>query len=103
MSVSKGSSAAVRRSSPAVNAERVAIARALANEPRLLLADEPTGSLDADSVQRVLDLLSELHRRRDLTIILVTHDPVVAAAAERRIHIERGRVAAEPVHKMPRL
>ena len=82
--------------------QRVAIARALANEPRLLLADEPTGSLDADSVQRVLDLLSELHERVDLTIILVTHDPVVAAAAERRVHIERGRVAAEPVRRMPR-
>ncbi|HTN79619.1 MAG TPA: ABC transporter ATP-binding protein [Acidimicrobiales bacterium] len=76
--------------------QRVAIARALANEPRLLLADEPTGSLDHDSVERVLELLEELHGRAELTIILVTHDPVVAAAAERRIHIERGRVAAEP-------
>ena len=83
--------------------QRVAIARALANQPRLLLADEPTGSLDADSVQRVLDLLGELHERTQLTIVLVTHDPVVAAAAQRRIQIERGRVASEPLHRMPRL
>src|SRR3974390_2073181 len=62
--------------------QRVAIARALANEPELLLADEPTGSLDERSVDRVLDLFSKLRQQRPkLTLIVVTHDPRVAARA----------------------
>jgi putative ABC transport system ATP-binding protein len=73
--------------------QRVALARALANEPSLLLADEPTGSLDTQSVQRVLDLLAKLHEREHLTIVVVTHDPIVASSADRLIRLEDGRVA----------
>jgi putative ABC transport system ATP-binding protein len=74
--------------------QRVALARALANEPRILLADEPTGSLDRDSVQLVLALLGRLHQQQGLTIVIVTHDPVVAAVADRLVRIEDGRVVA---------
>ena len=73
--------------------QRVAIARALANEPRLLLADEPTGGLDEGSVARVLALFRELRSGHpDLTTIVVTHDPVVAAAADRIVRLRAGRV-----------
>jgi putative ABC transport system ATP-binding protein len=73
--------------------QRVAIARALANEPTLLLADEPTGSLDEASVTHVLALLDRLRRERpELTMIIVTHDPVVAASADRTVYLRDGRV-----------
>jgi len=73
--------------------QRVAIARALANEPELILADEPTGSLDERSVHRVLDLFARLRRERpEMTIVVVTHDAVVAAAADRTVHLRDGRV-----------
>ncbi len=72
--------------------QRVAIARALANRPRLLLADEPTGSLDSRSVARVLDLMGRLRDREQVTVVVVTHDEHVAAAADRIIHMEDGRV-----------
>ncbi len=72
--------------------QRVAIARALANEPSVLLADEPTGNLDSQAVQETLALLQRLRAERDLTIILVTHDPQVAAAADRCVTITDGRV-----------
>ena len=73
--------------------QRVAIARALANEPTLLLADEPTGSLDEGSVAHVLGLLGDLRRQRpDLTMIIVTHDPVVAASADRTLYLRAGRL-----------
>jgi len=72
--------------------QRVAIARALANEPSLLLADEPTGNLDSASVQRVVGLLVELRSRQpELTILLVTHDPGVAAGADRIVHMRDGK------------
>lgn len=74
--------------------QRVALARALANGPQILLADEPTGSLDADSVQRVLGLLRDLRARESITIVVVTHDPDVGAAADRIIHLRDGRVVA---------
>jgi putative ABC transport system ATP-binding protein len=74
--------------------QRVALARALANEPNLLLADEPTGSLDTDSVRRVLELLARLHQRTHLTIVIVTHDTAVANAADRLVHLESGQIAA---------
>ena len=85
-----------RRRPPALSGgerQRVAVARALANRPRLLLADEPTGSLDSASVGHVLDLLRELRDRESTTIVVVTHDPIVAAAADRVIHLLDGRVA----------
>lgn len=73
--------------------QRVAIARALANEPDLLLADEPTGSLDERSVGRLLDLLGSLRAARpELTVVLVTHDARVAASAGRVIRLRDGRV-----------
>ena len=76
--------------------QRVAIARALANGPAILLADEPTGSLDSASAASVLDLFSRIREERNLTIVLVTHDPQVAAAADRIIRLRDGRVLAEP-------
>jgi len=73
--------------------QRVAIARALANKPRIVLADEPTGSLDSASVTIVLDALEELRATEEVTVVLVTHDDHVAEAADRTIHMLDGRVA----------
>jgi putative ABC transport system ATP-binding protein len=75
--------------------QRVALARALANHPQILLADEPTGSLDSTSVQRVLDLLGDLRDTELITMIVVTHDPMVAAAADRMIHLRDGQVTGD--------
>lgn len=72
--------------------QRVAIARALANEPSLLLADEPTGNLDSRSQNEVLQLLNDLHQRQGLTLIIITHSPEVAAAVQRVIRMRDGRV-----------
>lgn len=74
--------------------QRVAIARALANDPHLLLADEPTGSLDTHSVKQVLSLFRSLRETREITIVLVTHDMEVAAAADRLIRLRDGRAEA---------
>ena len=74
--------------------QRVAIARALINRPRLILADEPTGNLDSQNVERVLALFPELHAEGQ-TIVLVTHDAAVAAAARRQIRMAGGRVQPE--------
>ena len=76
--------------------QRVAIARALANEPPILLADEPTGSLDSDAGRVVLELIDELRRGRGLTVVLVTHDLDVAARADRIVHMLDGRAGTEP-------
>jgi putative ABC transport system ATP-binding protein len=73
--------------------QRVAIARALVNEPSLILADEPTGNLDSKSGAAVMDLIQQLHRERKVTVVLVTHDPKVAARAERTIQLADGVVA----------
>lgn len=72
--------------------QRVAIARALANDPPVLLADEPTGSLDSDSVRTVLRLFEKMRDERDVTIVLVTHDSAVAAIADRTVEMLDGRV-----------
>jgi len=72
--------------------QRVALARALSNRPRVLLADEPTGSLDSASVRTVLDLLEQLRTEQRVTLVVVTHDDTVAAAADRIIHLRDGRV-----------
>ena len=72
--------------------QRVAIARALANEPSLLLADEPTGNLDSRSQNEVLQLLDDLRQRQGLTLIIITHSPEVAAAAQRVILMRDGRI-----------
>src|SRR3989454_6591559 len=71
--------------------QRVAIARALVNDPKIILADEPTGNLDASNEQIVLDLLSGLHAQ-GRTILLVTHDERVGRCADRRINLEHGRI-----------
>ena len=81
--------------------QRLAIARALANEPTLLLADEPTGALDSAGGQEVIELLSRLHTGGQ-TIILVTHDPDVAAAADTVLMMRDGRIlASEPTRTRP--
>ena len=72
--------------------QRVAIARALVTRPRLLLADEPTGNLDAESGRGILDTLCELNRGDGLSIVLVTHDPAIAARADRVVRLVSGRV-----------
>jgi ABC-type lipoprotein export system ATPase subunit len=70
--------------------QRVAIARALANNPRLVLADEPTGNLDAVSTAEVLEVLTRLPAERGNTVVVVTHDEVVAATARRQVHLADG-------------
>src|SRR5512132_4188514 len=74
--------------------QRVAVARALANQPAMLLADEPTGALDSKTGHEVLELFSELHRQGN-TILIVTHDLSIAALASRQVEIHDGRVASE--------
>jgi putative ABC transport system ATP-binding protein len=75
--------------------QRVALARAFAARPPILLADEPTGNLDGVTGRKVLELLTELRRREGTTLVLVTHDPAVAALADRQIHLRDGRVERE--------
>jgi putative ABC transport system ATP-binding protein len=72
--------------------QRVALARALANEPPIVLADEPTGNLDTTTGRQILNLLRDIHRARGTTIILVTHDVELAALADSRISLRDGRV-----------
>jgi putative ABC transport system ATP-binding protein len=76
--------------------QRVAIARALVTDPTLLVADEPTGNLDAHSANDVLNLLATLNRDAGKTIILVTHDPKAAAHARRTVHLEKGELISAP-------
>jgi putative ABC transport system ATP-binding protein len=80
--------------------QRLAIARALANEPTLLLADEPTGALDSEGGQEVIELLSRLHAGGQ-TIVLVTHDAGVAAAAERVVRMRDGRIMLDEDSDIP--
>jgi putative ABC transport system ATP-binding protein len=75
--------------------QRVAIARALANEPRLILADEPTGALDFSTGEQVVDLLEQLREQRGTTILLVTNDDLVAARADRTLRLRDGVIRAE--------
>src|SRR6202451_3531255 len=79
--------------------QRVCIARALINDPKIVLADEPTGNLDAVNEEIVLRLLRELHQQ-GRTIVMVTHDPVVARLADRRIELHHGKIAAQEVFAM---
>lgn len=77
--------------------QRVAIARALIGNPRLLLADEPTGSLDSKAGGEIMELLLELHRERRTSMIVVTHDPRVAAFANRRVRLFDGTIVDDEV------
>ncbi|MGZ8898733.1 MAG: ABC transporter ATP-binding protein, partial [Limisphaerales bacterium] len=72
--------------------QRVAIARALVTDPRLIVADEPTGNLDSQSAQDVLQILRTLSQEVDKTVIMVTHDPKAAAYGTRTIHLEKGEL-----------
>ncbi len=75
--------------------QRVAIARAVVNDPQLILADEPTGSLDSTSGAEVMDLLGRLHTAGGLTLVVVTHDPAIAARADRTIEMLDGRIVGD--------
>jgi putative ABC transport system ATP-binding protein len=81
--------------------QRVAIARALANDPVLLLADEPTGNLDSRTAADVLDLFDALHRQRGMTIVLVTHGQEVADRAGRVLRMRDGRLVADAPSPFP--
>lgn len=75
--------------------QRVALARAFANEPALLLADEPTGNLDSENGANVLDLIDQLRQAAGTTLVVVTHDPAAAQIARRRAQLIEGRLAIE--------
>jgi putative ABC transport system ATP-binding protein len=75
--------------------QRVAIARALANDPAIILADEPTGNLDAANKQEIVKLLSDLNQKQGTTIIMVTHDEQVAAHTERLLFLNDGKITQE--------
>src|SRR5512142_1576400 len=79
--------------------QRVCIARALINDPKIILADEPTGNLDAQNEEIVLRLLREFHEQ-GRSIVMVTHDPVVARLADRRIDLHHGRIASQEIFGM---
>jgi putative ABC transport system ATP-binding protein len=79
--------------------QRVCIARALINDPKIILADEPTGNLDAQNEETVLRLLREFHQQ-GRTIVMVTHDPVVARLADRRVEFHHGQIASQEVFAM---
>ena len=75
--------------------QRVAIARALVNEPKLLLADEPTGNLDSETAAAILGLFARMHAEQALTVLLVTHNPLAAAHAGRQVALRDGRIASD--------
>ena len=75
--------------------QRVAVARAFVTEPKLLFADEPTGNLDSDTGEHIIDLLFEMNRERGTTLVLVTHDPELAKRCDRRLHIAAGEITHE--------
>jgi putative ABC transport system ATP-binding protein len=79
--------------------QRVAIARALANDPPLLLADEPTGNLDSGTGRHIIDLLLSINRSRGTTLVLVTHDPELAAVADTAIALRDGHVVSRTVQR----
>jgi putative ABC transport system ATP-binding protein len=75
--------------------QRIAIARAFANSPKILLADEPTGNLDSKNGQHIFDLMKSLHAQNNVTLVLVTHDPALAARGQRQIILTDGRVTSD--------
>jgi putative ABC transport system ATP-binding protein len=74
--------------------QRVAIARALANEPEILLADEPTGNLDSANSARIMEILTGIQKQRGMTLIVVTHENEIAHSAARQIRLRDGRIDA---------
>jgi putative ABC transport system ATP-binding protein len=79
--------------------QRVGIARAIVTDPTLIVADEPTGDLDSKSAGEILDLIGELRRGLNKTILMVTHDPRAAARAQRVLHLDKGRLVSETNHE----
>jgi putative ABC transport system ATP-binding protein len=77
--------------------QRVSIARAIVADPTILVADEPTGDLDAKSAHEILDLLNALHAHYGKSIVMVTHDPAAAKCADRLVHLEKGYLVADEV------
>lgn len=75
--------------------QRVAIARALVNHPSIILADEPTGSLDSKTGDMILKLLRDLHEKENVTLVMVTHEPYVAKMADRIVYVRDGKVSGE--------
>jgi putative ABC transport system ATP-binding protein len=82
--------------------QRVGIARAVVTDPTLLVADEPTGDLDARSAEEILNLMGELQRSLQKTIIMVTHDPRAAERARRILHLEKGRLVEQTARQLER-
>ena len=78
--------------------QRIAIARAFANSPKILLADEPTGNLDSKNGQHIYELMTELHRQNNVTLVLVTHDQFLADKAQRQIRLKDGRVLSDELN-----
>jgi putative ABC transport system ATP-binding protein len=79
--------------------QRIAIARAFANQPKILLADEPTGNLDSRNGAHIFDLMTRLHDDNQTTLVLVTHDQELANKAHRQIRLRDGRVVADEINK----
>ncbi|CAN5680980.1 ABC transporter ATP-binding protein [soil metagenome] len=77
--------------------QRVAIARAFANRPKILLADEPTGNLDSKNGQHIFELMTDLHKENEITLVLVTHDQALASKAQRQVILRDGRVLADRI------
>lgn len=75
--------------------QRIAIARAFANQPKILLADEPTGNLDSKNGSHIFDLMTELHQQSNTTLVLVTHDNQLAGKAEREIRLKDGQLLSD--------
>ncbi len=79
--------------------QRIAIARAFANQPKILLADEPTGNLDSKNGSHIFDLMTELHDRNNVTLVLVTHDINLAEMAQRQVILKDGRVLSDEINR----
>lgn len=79
--------------------QRIAIARAFANSPKILLADEPTGNLDSRNGSHIFDLMTELHKQNNVTLVLVTHDQTLADRAQRQIILKDGRIVEDNLNE----